>query len=74
MDVPERQSLIAARWYKISDTTLSTVLTNQHGISVSTVEHLMAALRICGIDNLIIELDGPEIPIMDGSAKPFVIL
>ncbi|MCK5667117.1 MAG: UDP-3-O-acyl-N-acetylglucosamine deacetylase, partial [Thiotrichaceae bacterium] len=72
MDVPERQALIAARWYKISDTTLSTVLTNQHGISVSTVEHLMAALTICGIDNLIIELDGPEIPIMDGSAKPFV--
>lgn len=72
MDVPERQALIAARWYKISDTTLSTALTNQYGVSVSTVEHLMAALRICGIDNLIVELDGPEIPIMDGSAKPFV--
>jgi UDP-3-O-[3-hydroxymyristoyl] N-acetylglucosamine deacetylase len=71
-DVPANQGLIAARWHKVSDTTLSTVLTNRFGHSVSTVEHLMAALRLCGIDNLEIEVDGPEIPIMDGSAKPFV--
>ena len=71
-DVHSSRALIPARWYKVSDTTLSTVLTNSHGVSVSTVEHLMAALRICGIDNLEIELDGPEVPIMDGSAKPFV--
>ena len=71
-DVVESHSLIAARWYKVTDTTLSTVLTNRYGVSVSTVEHLLAALRICQIDNLEVEVDGPEIPIMDGSAKPFV--
>ena len=42
--------------------------------SVSTVEHLLAALRVMGIDNLIVELDGPEIPVMDGSAAPFIYL
>lgn len=71
-DVPAHQALIAARWHKVTDTTLSTGLSNQYGVSVSTVEHLMAALRLCGIDNLEIEVDGPEIPIMDGSARPFV--
>ncbi|MCU7832673.1 MAG: UDP-3-O-acyl-N-acetylglucosamine deacetylase [gamma proteobacterium symbiont of Lucinoma myriamae] len=48
------------------------VLSNHHGHSVSTVEHLMAALQLCHIDNVEIELDGNELPIMDGSAKPFV--
>ena len=71
-DVAEQQSLIAARWHRVTDTTLSTNLSNSHGITVSTVEHLLAALRLCGIDNLEIEVDGPEIPIMDGSAMPFV--
>ena len=71
-DVPSYQAWIAARWYKVTDTTLSTVLSNRYGHSVATVEHLMAALRLCHIDNLEIEVDGPEIPIMDGSAKPFV--
>ena len=71
-DVPAQQSLIAARWHKVTDTILSTGLSNRYGVSISTVEHLMAALRLCGIDNLAIEVDGPEIPIMDGSAKPFV--
>ncbi|MEE8287674.1 MAG: UDP-3-O-acyl-N-acetylglucosamine deacetylase, partial [Gammaproteobacteria bacterium] len=42
--------------------------------SVSTVEHLMAALRGCGIDNAVVELDGPEVPILDGSAEPFVAM
>jgi len=71
-DVPAHQSLISARWHKVTDTRLSTNLSNRYGHSVSTVEHLMAALRLCGIDNLEIEIDGPEVPIMDGSAKPFV--
>lgn len=71
-DVPSSRSLIAARWHRVSSTTLSTGLSNSHDISISTVEHLLAALRLCGIDNLEIEVDGPEIPIMDGSAKPFV--
>ncbi|RKZ91443.1 MAG: UDP-3-O-[3-hydroxymyristoyl] N-acetylglucosamine deacetylase [Gammaproteobacteria bacterium] len=71
-DVPVQQSLIAARWHKVTDTTLSTGLSNHYGHSISTVEHLLAALRLCHIDNLEVEVDGPEIPIMDGSAKPFV--
>ena len=71
-DVPTSRSLIAARWYRVSSTNLSTGLSNSHDVSISTVEHLMAALRLCGIDNLEIEVDGPEIPIMDGSAMPFV--
>jgi UDP-3-O-[3-hydroxymyristoyl] N-acetylglucosamine deacetylase len=44
------------------------------GMTVSTVEHLLAALRIMGVDNAIIDMDGPEVPIMDGSAAPFVYL
>jgi len=71
-DVPVQKSFIAARWHKVSNTNLSTGISNRFGYSVSTIEHLMAALRLCNIDNLEIEVDGPELPIMDGSAKPFV--
>lgn len=63
---------IPARWYNVVDTTMSTVLANEDDVTVSTVEHLMAALLGCGVDNAIIELEGPEVPIMDGSAMPFV--
>ncbi len=73
-DLPEDRSVIAARWDRVCDTTLCTVIGNRHGASVGTVEHLMAALRGCGVDNALIELDGPEVPIMDGSAAPFVFL
>jgi len=71
-DVHGGHSFIAGKWYKVSDTTMSTTLSNQYGITVQTVEHLIAALRGCGVDNALIEVDGPEIPIMDGSAEPFV--
>ena len=70
-DLTGGSGLIAARWYNVSDTTLSTTLSNEQGVSVSTVEHLMAALAGCGIDNALIDIDGPEVPIMDGSAEPF---
>ncbi|MFW2373151.1 MAG: UDP-3-O-acyl-N-acetylglucosamine deacetylase [Gammaproteobacteria bacterium] len=63
---------VPARWYNVVDTTMSTTLSNQDDVTVATVEHLMAALLGCGVDNAIIELDGPEVPIMDGSAMPFV--
>jgi UDP-3-O-[3-hydroxymyristoyl] N-acetylglucosamine deacetylase len=56
----------------VSNLTLCTVLSGAHGTSVATVEHLLAALRGLGIDNVDIELDGNEVPIMDGSAEPFV--
>lgn len=51
---------------------LCTLLKNSAGVSVQTPEHLMAALAGCGIDNALIEIAGPEVPLMDGSAKPFV--
>lgn len=71
-DVLSGQGMISARWYNVTETRLSTTLGNEHGVTVATVEHLLAALRGCGIDNALIELDGPEVPIMDGSSDPFV--
>ena len=65
---------IAANWQTVVDTRLATTVGNNHGAKVSTIEHLMAALAGCEIDNVLIEVDGPEIPIMDGSSAPFVFL
>lgn len=65
---------IPARADCVSSTAMSTTLANAAGASVDTVEHLMAALAGLEIDNIIIELDGPEVPIMDGSSAPFVEL
>ena len=56
------------------EANLCTVLENRHGVRVSTVEHLLAALHGCGVHNAIIEIDGPEVPILDGSSDPFVRL
>ena len=64
---------IPARAENVSQTTLGTTLT-QDGATVSTVEHLMSALAGLGIDNLVVELSAGEVPIMDGSAGPFVFL
>ena len=58
--------------FNVSSASYCTKLTNEHGISVSTIEHLMAALYGLGIDNLLIDLNSEELPIMDGSAKNFV--
>ena len=65
---------LPARWDTVSDTVMSTTVQNDAGIKVATIEHLMAALAGCGIDNVRVELDGPEVPIMDGSSAPFVFL
>ena len=65
---------IAARWDRVVDTRLNTTIGDGSGLTVGTIEHLMAALSGCGIDNAEITLDGPEIPAMDGSAAPFVFL
>jgi len=73
-DQSELQNIIPARWDYVVDTMLCTKIGNSHGVTVSTIEHIMAALYACEIDNLTIELDGPEVPIMDGSAEPFVDL
>ena len=74
LDVEPGQQVIAARWHSVTDTRLSTTVTNGFGISVSTIEHLMAALAACAVDNARILIDGPEVPIMDGSSEPFVLL
>jgi len=64
---------VRARAGSVCDTTLSTTL-SENGVKVATVEHLLSALWGLGIDNLIVELNGEEVPIMDGSAAPFVDL
>jgi len=71
-DVALGDNLVPARWDAVSNTRLCTVLSNASGVEVSTVEHLMAALAGCGIHNALIEIDGPEVPILDGSAARFV--
>ncbi len=65
---------IKARWDTVVDTKLCTVVGNDQGGKVGTIEHLMAAINACGIDNIRIEIDGPEVPVMDGSADSFVLL
>ena len=67
-----RDPWISARWDAVSPSQLCTLVTNDSGVSVSTIEHVMAALAGCGVHNAIVEIDGPEVPIMDGSAADFV--
>jgi UDP-3-O-[3-hydroxymyristoyl] N-acetylglucosamine deacetylase len=65
---------IPARWDSVVDTRLCTVIGDSDGNIVGTIEHLLAALAGAGVDNAVIELNGPEVPVMDGSAAPFVFL
>lgn len=69
----EGHPMVEARHDNVYDTTLATSI-GRNGCRVATVEHLMAAFYGLGIDNAVVELDGPEVPIMDGSAAPFVFL
>lgn len=71
-DVTNCDNRIPAMAEAVVQTRLGTVIGNASGATVSTIEHLMAALAALGVDNATIELDGPEVPIMDGSAEPFV--
>ncbi len=71
-DVATGDPLIPARWDAVVPSKLCTLIENGEGLSVSTIEHVMAALAGCGIHNALIEIDGPEVPILDGSARPFV--
>lgn len=70
-DISDRDNRIAALWHNVSDTVLNTRIENEVGVYVSTIEHLMAAIAGCGIHNALIELDGPEVPIFDGSSLRF---
>ena len=67
-----KNNLIKANFANVSSAKLCTTLKNKHGVKVSTVEHLLAALYLADIDNAIIEIDNNEVPIMDGSAKIFL--
>lgn len=71
-DVSDRNNRIPALWNSVVDTQLCTVIGNEDGVTVGTIEHLMAALHALNIDNAMIELDGPEVPILDGSSAVFV--
>ena len=64
--------VIAALWSNVTDTRLNTCIGNEDGVSVRTVEHLMSALAGMGVDNVLIDIEGEEVPAMDGSAAPFV--
>jgi UDP-3-O-[3-hydroxymyristoyl] N-acetylglucosamine deacetylase len=72
VDVTDRDNVIPARYDLVSDTRLNTLLTNAAGVSIGTVEHAMAALAGTGITHALLDIDGPELPIMDGSALRFV--
>lgn len=71
-DIVGTDNLIPARWDAVVPSPLCTKLVNDAGVEVSTVEHVMAALAGCGIHNALIEIDGPEVPILDGSSAQFV--
>ena len=68
----KNNNIIYSSVFNVSNASYCTKLTNENGVTVSTVEHLMAALCGLGIDNLLVELNSEELPIMDGSAKNFV--
>ncbi|MEL6913342.1 MAG: UDP-3-O-acyl-N-acetylglucosamine deacetylase [Pseudomonadota bacterium] len=72
VDLREGDTMVPALWSAVERGPLCTRIRNASGVEVSTIEHLMAALAGCGISNALIDLDGPEVPILDGSAAPFV--
>ena len=68
----EKDNLIIPNFSKVSNTSLNTTISNEMGVKVSTIEHLMGALFGLGIDNALVEIDNEEVPILDGSAKKFI--
>lgn len=73
VDLPGRP-LVSARFDQVTDLRMCTTVAAGEGVSIGTVEHLMAALAGMGVDNVLIDIDGPEVPVMDGSSAPFVFL
>ena len=71
-DIDSIKNIIEASYKNVSSPILCTKIKNSYGVSVSTIEHLMATFYGEGIDNVLIEIDAPEVPIMDGSAFDFV--
>ena len=68
----KNNNIILPNVYNVTNATLCTTVSNDYGVSVSTIEHLMGALYGLGVDNALVEIDSQEVPIMDGSAKVFV--
>ena len=68
----KNDNLIYPNFLNVTNTSLNTTIENEHGVKVSTIEHLMGALFGLGIDNALIEIDNEEVPILDGSAKNFI--
>jgi len=73
VDLPG-QPLVHARYDQVSDLRLCTSVSAGEGVNVGTIEHLMAAFAGLGVDNVLVDIDGPEVPVMDGSSAPFVFL
>ena len=68
----DKDNLVIPNFSNVSNTSLNTTISNEMGVKVSTIEHLMGALFGLGVDNVIVEVDNEEIPILDGSAKEFI--
>ncbi|WP_396592755.1 UDP-3-O-acyl-N-acetylglucosamine deacetylase [Brevundimonas sp. R86498] len=73
-DITDRDNRIVVSGDAVVDARLNTMIENGAGVRLSTIEHLMAAFCALGISNVVVEVDGPELPILDGSALPFVQL
>jgi len=71
-DIADLDPIVPARWDVVTQSRLCTAIENGDGVSVSTIEHIMAALAGFAVHNALIEIDGPEVPILDGSAVPFI--
>lgn len=72
VDVTDRDQIVPAVFDAVVDTRLCTRIANADGVDVGTIEHLMAALAASGVDNVLIDIDAGEVPVLDGSAKPFL--
>ena len=68
----KNNNIVIPNLFNVSSAVLCTTISNEHGVTVSTIEHLMGALYGLGIDNALVEIDSLEVPIMDGSAKLFI--
>jgi UDP-3-O-[3-hydroxymyristoyl] N-acetylglucosamine deacetylase len=73
-DITDRDNRIPVSAQAVGRTQLNTEIVNAAGVTVSTIEHVMAAFAALSVDNVLVDVDGPEVPIMDGSALPFVQL
>ena len=73
-DIAGQDAYIPAHHDYVVDTRMCTCIGNKDGVRVATIEHLMAAIHAMGINNLLIDINGPETPVMDGSSAPFVFL